>query len=183
MAAIDQTTLRASLIQAIAAQDPSLATRLGEDQTAELDLIAITAALAAAADELIGDAVAAARRSDASWARIGAVLGISRQAAQQRFGETEPTPWAEYGPEAPQPPAAMRLTPITTATEMTELDRVGHQGWHSVEVGADYHGVARSDVPWEHERTTLFERPRKTGTNWQRIGTQFPFVYYARPTT
>jgi hypothetical protein len=35
----------------------------------------------------LGDAVRAARAAGDSWAVIGAALDISRQAAQQRFGE------------------------------------------------------------------------------------------------
>lgn len=34
----------------------------------------------------VRDAVNAARAAGYSWAAIGAVLGVSRQAAQQRFG-------------------------------------------------------------------------------------------------
>jgi len=36
-------------------------------------------------------AVAAARTSGRSWGHIGIVLGISKQAAQQRFGGVAPT--------------------------------------------------------------------------------------------
>ena len=48
----------------------------------------IEAALGAfdAADERLHEAVRAARAADYSWAAIGAVLGVSKQAAQQRFG-------------------------------------------------------------------------------------------------
>jgi hypothetical protein len=34
-------------------------------------------------------AVAAARRDEYSWGAIGAVLGVSRQAARERFGHVE----------------------------------------------------------------------------------------------
>jgi hypothetical protein len=39
----------------------------------------------AAAEGELRDAVQAARQSGRSWAEIGLVLGVSRQAAQQRF--------------------------------------------------------------------------------------------------
>lgn len=39
-----------------------------------------------AADDAIRDAVARARTEGHSWATIGAVLGVSRQAALKRFG-------------------------------------------------------------------------------------------------
>jgi hypothetical protein len=40
-----------------------------------------------AAEEALVDAVAAARAADFSWTWIGTVLGVSRQAARQRFVE------------------------------------------------------------------------------------------------
>ena len=39
-----------------------------------------------AADARLREAVRAARAAEYSWAAIGAVLGVSKQAAQQRFG-------------------------------------------------------------------------------------------------
>lgn len=40
-----------------------------------------------AADRNLLDAVAAARSADLSWTEIGVALGVSRQAARQRFGD------------------------------------------------------------------------------------------------
>jgi len=42
----------------------------------------------AAAEQELRDAVRAAREAGDSWTVIGAALDISRQAAQQRFGNT-----------------------------------------------------------------------------------------------
>ncbi|MBA2281176.1 MAG: sigma-70 family RNA polymerase sigma factor [Actinomycetota bacterium] len=58
------------------------------------DLAAIGAALAkvAAAEGEIEVAVAAARANGRSWPRIALVLGISKQAAQQRYGAAEVAP-------------------------------------------------------------------------------------------
>ncbi len=42
------------------------------------------------ADADLRDAVAAARTAGRSWADIGIVLGVSKQAAQQRFGRPAP---------------------------------------------------------------------------------------------
>jgi hypothetical protein len=52
------------------------------------ELHEIEAALQAfdAADDRLHDTVVAARTAGYSWASIGAVLGVSKQAAQQRFG-------------------------------------------------------------------------------------------------
>jgi len=41
-----------------------------------------------AAEEQLAAAVATARRLGHSWSELGAALGVTRQAAQQRFGST-----------------------------------------------------------------------------------------------
>jgi Clp amino terminal domain, pathogenicity island component len=49
------------------------------------DAIAVSAQLDEQSDALIGHFVDQARRSGASWSQIGAGMGVSKQAAQQRF--------------------------------------------------------------------------------------------------
>src|SRR5262249_31883056 len=49
------------------------------------DAIAVAAQLEEQSDALIGHFVDRARRSGASWSQIGASMGVSKQAAQQRF--------------------------------------------------------------------------------------------------
>ncbi len=49
------------------------------------DAVAVSAALSDQADSLIGHFVDQARRSGASWSQIGASMGVTKQAAQQRF--------------------------------------------------------------------------------------------------
>ena len=44
----------------------------------------------ARSERQIAGAVIAARRDGISWARIGRELGVSAQAAQQRYGQPEP---------------------------------------------------------------------------------------------
>jgi len=39
-------------------------------------------------DEGLTEAVRSARRSDRSWAEIGAMLGVSKQAAQRKYAKT-----------------------------------------------------------------------------------------------
>lgn len=65
------------------------ATTTSYDATHHRRIIAAGKALADAEDQL-RHAVAAARAAGYSWALIGASLGVSRQAAQQRFG-SEPS--------------------------------------------------------------------------------------------
>ena len=67
----------------LAASDPSRRKWRNADQLHDIE-----AALRAfdAADVHLHEAVRAARTAEYSWAAIGAVLGVSKQAAQQRFG-------------------------------------------------------------------------------------------------
>ena len=51
-------------------------------------LVAVLAASKATtdADQQLHDAVTAARQAGVTWAAIGAVLGVTRQSVQKRFG-------------------------------------------------------------------------------------------------
>ena len=49
------------------------------------DAVTVSAGLSDQADSLIGHFVDQARRSGASWSQIGTSMGVSKQAAQQRF--------------------------------------------------------------------------------------------------
>ena len=60
------------------------------------DAVAVGEHLGEQADSLIGHFVDQARRSGASWSQIGASMGVSKQAAQQRFvprGDPATGPW------------------------------------------------------------------------------------------
>src|SRR3981081_4294136 len=55
--------------------------------------VTVSAQLDEQADHLLGHFVDQARRSGASWSQIGARMGVTKQAAQQRFvprGEAKP---------------------------------------------------------------------------------------------
>ena len=69
---------------------------LDPDETPGLDatdLRAIAAAVAELgdADQRLHDAVNTARANGHTWTSIGAVLGVSKQAATQRYGEAHAT--------------------------------------------------------------------------------------------
>src|SRR6266511_4505808 len=53
--------------------------------------VAVSAGHAAAADRLLDHFVAHARGTGMSWTDIGARLGVSKQAARQRFADPAPT--------------------------------------------------------------------------------------------
>ncbi|MDM4720359.1 hypothetical protein QTQ03_12530 [Micromonospora sp. WMMA1363] len=58
--------------------------------TGDVEALRDLVALSAVIDEAIGDAVIGLRRFGYSWAEIGQRLGITRQAAQQRWGGEKP---------------------------------------------------------------------------------------------
>lgn len=56
----------------------------------DIDALADITTLAADIDNAIGQAVIGLRGAGYSWAEIGLRLGVTRQAAQQRWGGTRP---------------------------------------------------------------------------------------------
>jgi hypothetical protein len=69
-----------TLITYVKAQHPS-----GSPLDNLSDAITVSTQLSDEADSLIGHFVDQARRSGASWSQIGASMGVTKQAAQQRF--------------------------------------------------------------------------------------------------
>ena len=62
-----------------------------DSRQSPLEAIRVAAADVAAAERALLDAVRAARAAGVSWARIGAVFGVSRQSVWERFaGRIEP---------------------------------------------------------------------------------------------
>ncbi len=58
------------------------------DSSSLIDQLHDAAVIARAADESVRSLVKTCRKYNASWADIGGALGVSRQGAQQRFGES-----------------------------------------------------------------------------------------------
>lgn len=168
------TTLRDHLAGALNDYDPSLAERLGQDAQAHLELISLVRAARGETDVLLAAAVHSARGAGCTWEQVGAILGMTRQAAQQRYGQLG-APIEEPGGVAGQ----MLLHPLTAFNEMAVLARAGRYGWHSVRYGALYHVVERDDRQWEHRRT-LGARPG--GDGWQPVGAGWGWwSYWVRP--
>lgn len=138
--------------------------------------LALIAASARAEDDartILLRSVAAARAGGASWALIGAELGMTRQAAQQRFGgASDPRGVGE---------AERWLGPVTAFDEMGELEIAGRAGWHTVEAGMLAHRMVRTDTQWEHRR--IFWRASlasEEAEGWQIGCRAFPWIYLIR---
>ncbi|MEB3061185.1 hypothetical protein [[Mycobacterium] zoologicum] len=80
---IDETTAAEQWIDQLDPADPSVNVRDGR----HLRHVREAADAADAATDALRHAVAEARANGESWGTIGMVLGVSRQAAQQRFRE------------------------------------------------------------------------------------------------
>src|SRR5690349_11487947 len=73
--------------------------------------------------------VEASRRAGLSWTEIGGLIGTSKQAAQQRFGASEPP--------APEPRGELLVRHGATAlNEMAMLEEEGREGRELVATGA-----------------------------------------------
>lgn len=154
---------------------PGLSERLGDDAQAHLELVSVVASARSQTAVLLTSAVQSARRAGCTWAQIGDVLGITRQAAQQQYGGDHEEVVAQASPVE-----SMVLMPVTAFDEMSILGRAGQFGWHCVGYGPLYLRVERDERQWQHARTIIGNQPG--GEGWQRIGWGWGWWrYWARP--
>ncbi len=127
------------------------------------------------AQGLLRQSVAAARHAGHNWTAIGEQLGVTKQAAQQRYAS----------PEAPVAgPRQRLLKPVTALNEMDKLAVAGAYGWHSISFGWLHHLLEESDQQWEHQRDAFplpGNRNRLESQGWVLIGTTYPWQYLKRP--
>lgn len=82
------TTTRAARAKALAAwADKVEPEELVVADTTALRVIAELAERRGELDAALADAVRSARRADRTWAEIGAMLGVSKQAAQRKYSK------------------------------------------------------------------------------------------------
>lgn len=154
-------------------------TRLDPERAADhLAVVERAATAHTASRDLLQQAVSAARGSGHSWAVIGDVLGLTRQAAQQRFGvaaDRHPDPVSADERET------RWLGPVTAFDEMPELELAGRRGWRTIGAGMLKHRMLRTPTQWEHRRV-VWRRPaaayEKDG--WQVAVRAFPWLYLVR---
>jgi hypothetical protein len=171
----DNAELAQLLARTIAAMDPTIEKRIDSDPQASLDLVVLAAEAHSEIGKILKSAVSSARSAGWSWEAIGRALGMSRQAAQQRFGvKTEATePSLER----------QRLVGLTATNEMEILNEKGRHGWHSVGYGPLFHDLEKSDVQWVHCRVFVGTRKAKNleSDDWERVGTMwFPWHYFKK---
>ncbi len=179
--------IREGIATAVLTGPAGLAESLEHDPAGYLRLVEATRIGAEETGRLLREAIQGARAAGHSWDTVGRILGVSRQAAQQRF--------AVRGPEggertrgdggAGTAPERRVLSPLTAFNEMAALAEAGRDGWHLVGYGSFFHEVEASDQPWEHVRVTLAaggRHRRMEAEGWIPVGAGwFPWRYYKRP--
>ena len=193
--------VRDGLARIIDEATPGLTARLATDPAAYTQLLAISEMVAQEADELVREAAISARHAGLTWERIGDSVGMSRQAAQQRFGpkgEVEqvgaPNPvtndLAVAGAPGALADAATQhlLPPIGTQAHISEasdsglmmLSRAGRHGWRAISVSPGGIFTIQFDNRQWQVVTTTGKEP--AGLGWHRIGRYGFTVYWTQPT-
>ncbi|MGW1076270.1 hypothetical protein [Streptomyces sp. NPDC002537] len=176
--------IREGIAGAVLGTPDGLAESLEHDPAGYLRLVAASRVGAEETSRLLREAVQGARAAGHSWDTVGRVLGVSRQAAQQRFAAKGPAA-PGTSPGEPGAPERRVLTPLTAFDEMPALAEAGLEGWHVVDYGPFFHVVEASDRPWEHRRVPFAvgnRRRRMEAEGWTQVGPgSFPWAYYKRP--
>lgn len=186
----EAAAVRDAVAEAVLGTPTGLRASLEDDADAYLRLVSASRTAAEETSRLLRDSINGARAAGHSWDTLGRLLGVSRQAAQQRFSAaTQPAtaPTNETNGETNAGPVRKMLSPVTAFDEMAFLAIEGRRGWHSVDYGALYHVLEHSAVRWEHRRLPWTPgnaaRRRLEADGWLLIReTTFPWGYYKRPT-
>ncbi|NYI05772.1 hypothetical protein [Allostreptomyces psammosilenae] len=188
LSAEEVTRIREGVAEAILGAPEGLREGLEHDPESFLRLVAATRVGAEETSRLLREAVGGARGAGHSWDTLGRLLGVSRQAAQQRFATPSPDKaGAQAATETADAPTGERrvLSPLTAFDEMPALAEAGRAGWQLVDYGPLYHVVEASDRQWEHRRVALAmgaRRRRLEAEGWIAVGSgYFPWSYYKRP--
>jgi ATP-dependent Clp protease ATP-binding subunit ClpA len=98
--------------------------------------------LASGGDELIGRFVAEARDAGCSWTEIGARMGVSKQAARQRFAQPSTPAAAVLAPGGRLKPRDRLLACLAAAGREAAADGAAQIGTHHLLIGLFEEGVA-----------------------------------------
>ena len=104
--------------------------------------IAVGEELAFGGDELIGRFVAEARSAGCSWTEIGARMGVSKQAARQRFAQSAAPAAAGLMPGGRLTPKDRLLACLQAAGREAAADGAAEIGTHHLLTGLFEEGVA-----------------------------------------
>lgn len=141
-----------------------------------LDLVEAAAVAAEEGDLSLKRWVSASRRAGASWEEVGTALGVSRQAAQKRFGESFDDSVA---------PSEKRVSPVTAFNEVQVLADEGAAGYEVVRAGWGVLYFRHVGHAVENVRRVSL-RQSSMITEMESLGWTFvfrwtPYTYYTRP--
>ena len=184
LTADEATAVRDGIAEAVLGTPAGLRADLEVDPDAYLRLVSASRTAAEETSRLLRDSINGARAAGHSWDALGRVLGVSRQAAQQRFSSATQPAMARAG-ETGQPGRKV-ISPITAFDEMAVLAAEGRQGWHVIDSGTLFHVLESSDHQWEHRRLLWTPgsaaRRHLEADGWGLVGEMtFPWGYYSRP--
>ena len=184
LTAEEAAAVRDAIAEAVLGTPADLRADLEGDPDAYLRLVSASRTAAEETSRVLRDSINGARAAGHSWDALGRVLGVSRQAAQQRFSSTtQPAP-VRSGESGH--PTRKVLSPVTAFDEMPLLAIEGRRGWHVVDYGTLYHVLESSDRQWEHRRLLWTPgsaaRRHLEAEGWRLVReTAFPWGYYTRP--
>lgn len=130
--------------------------------------------------------VDAGRHAGLSWGDVGEVLGVSRQAAQQRFSRSSVFTDLSI-PDAIHNADLICRTGMTAFNEVVVLEEEGRNGNELVGVAPLKLFFAPRGRPWENVRVTALALRgaavvrRYEGNGWTHAATWYPFHYFTRP--
>jgi hypothetical protein len=128
--------------------------------------------------------VDAGRHAGLSWADVGDTLGVSRQAAQQRFSGSKSI--EESGSRASVDPSELIVRKGMNAfTEVSALEEEGRNGNELVGAAVLKLFFISHGRPWENKRVTAFRGKgliqQYEAAGWTYALTWYPFHYFTRP--
>ncbi|MDA8708288.1 hypothetical protein N9M10_02840 [Hellea sp.] len=129
--------------------------------------------------------VQSGRRAGLSWADVGRLLGISRQAAQQRFSIEANATYSNERNFDPQDSACIVRTGATSFNEVEILKEEGAKGRKVVGGTMLTLYFTQTDAPVENIRVVSLRGPslirEYENTGWTHALTWFPYRYFTRP--
>jgi malate synthase len=184
LSAAEAAAVRDGIAEAVLGTPDGLRADLEVDPDAYLRLVSASRTAAEETSRLLRDSINGARAAGHSWDALGRVLGVSRQAAQQRF--TSATKPATDHAGAIDQLERKVISPITAFDEMAVLADEGRHGWHIIDSGTLFHVLESSGHQWEHRRLLWTPgngaRRHLEAAGWSLVGDRtFPWGYYSRP--
>lgn len=141
-----------------------------------LDLVQAAAIAADEGEHSLKRWVSASRRTGASWEQIGRALGVSRQAAQKRFGESF---------DESVTPNEKKVRGVTAFNEVEVLAEQGAAGYEVIRASWGTLFFRHVGHPVENVRRVSMRQSsvisEMESSGWTFVFRWTPYTYYTRP--